>query len=79
MTTTEVYKETLLTWLRHEVLTCRDAAKFQRKDAAELIDSESWDISRLLEGQAIAYEDVIRHIRGLKEREFQLEKKRGTL
>ena len=79
MTETEEYKDGLLTWLRNEVVTCRDAAKVLRKEATEPLDIEAWDVARLLEGQAFAYEDVIKHIRGLKEREFQLEKKRRTL
>lgn len=72
-------KEELLNWLRHEALTCNEIARTIAEEAGSERSIESWDASRLLLGQVFAFESVIKHVRGLTEREFQLEKKRGTL
>lgn len=71
--------EITLEYLRREAKDSHLAAKAAALEAANNGDSEQWDLSRIMLGEAFAYEQMIKYMRGLKEREFQLAKKKGTL
>jgi hypothetical protein len=74
------YKEELLKWLRDEIEAYEQAAKWDMERAvADGCNSDAWDSSRIQAGAIIGLEEVIKHIRGMTEREFQLAKKKGTL
>ena len=71
--------EELVGWLRREARLSRESADLLRTEAARGNDSEAWTSSQMMDGEAMAYEQVIKRVMGYSEREFQLHKKKGTL
>ena len=72
-------KEITLEYLREEAKLCHDAYKSLCKEAGDTGNTETWETAQLLLGQCIAYEQMIQYMRELPERQFQLERKKGTL
>ena len=74
-----INKEELLDWLRKEIKLAKSTSDMNAREAGKVGDAEGWDVSRILLGEAFGYERLIKHLKGLNEREFQLQKKRGIL
>jgi hypothetical protein len=72
-------QEITLEFLRQELKELREAQDAAAAEAAEHHNPDAWDVSRIILGRAVAIGDLIKRMRGLTEREFQLEIKKGTL
>lgn len=69
----------LLSWLRKEIIETKESRSYLLKHLATSDDINDFETCRIWLGEIFALEKVIKHIRKLSEREFQMEKKKGTL
>ena len=68
-----------LDYLRKQAKLNRDCAETAAKEAAQTGDPEQWDGSRLMLGQAMAYEEMVAHMRGLNSGQEGAAKRKGVL
>lgn len=69
----------LITFLRKEVKLTNRIKKSMLHEAGKSGDYELWTNSLILEGQVIAYEQILKILQNLSERDFQLAKKNKIL
>lgn len=69
----------LLAHLRKQIKKCYQLSYRLQKDAAQIHDSDLWIGSQIELGRAFAYEELIKHIKGIDWHSFTLQKKKGTL
>lgn len=71
--------EITLDYLREEIRLCNATADMLKQEAMKYNDGEAWVSSMTIQGQAYAYQEMIKYMRGLTEREYRLALKKGTL
>lgn len=72
--------EKLLEFLRKEIKFCEETSKSIAKEAGEKFDSELSVIAfNRIKGESLGYLYVIKYLKGLNQREFQTQLRKGTL
>lgn len=71
--------EELLIKLRDMIINSEEALEVISREAGQNKDIEAWDTSRLIQGEILGYRRVIKLIRNLSEREFQIAIRKHTL